>query len=575
MVFIKFKLYNMYKFLLKFSFSLLIIFTLNSCSLTYFVSKTQKVEILKEPNAKVLIDKKEAVMDNDKYVLPINLKATNLTLTKDGCKPINKIIIPYKLTPEGYASIAFNIGVGIYLVTNFIPVSPDFPLAVAYIQRGFGGLLGGIIGGGGSLMLAPNLFKFPNAVYLDKYPLLFIPMRDSLMKEIYLNNVSIQLKPEDIENTTQSYTKYLKNEKPIKKESEIIEGTIIENSSLSDELNSLLKKSGFIDTSRILLKSSYKNNAYLNASIIGYRNNQIESFLPSKTDNIHISFFNIDMKIKWDVLDFYKNIVYSDTIVSKSSDIECKYNFTGRTNNVLHYSLDSKLQQDAFHDALETNLYTLMNNSKFKGFMHLDKKVTVEPISQLTITKSNSYVSSIEQAVDASVTIKSKNGHGSGFFISEDGYITTSYHVIADSTKLEVVLNDGSIYIPKVIRVNKSMDLALLKIDKKSIIPFNLSTDVISEVGKEIYVIGTPSAQDLSQTLTKGIISSIRKSEGEINLIQTDASISPGNSGGSLIDKDGNLLGIVDFKLVGVGVEGIAFALPAPVITVGLSIQIK
>lgn len=564
----------MYKFLLKFSFSLLIIFTLNSCSLTYFVSKTQKVVILKEPNTKVLVDKKEAIIDNDKYVLPLEFKTTNLTLTREGYKPLNKIIIPYKLTPEGYASLGFNIGVGIYLVAHFLPVEPDFPIFLSYFFRGLGGTISGVLGGA-SLMLAPNLFNFSSTVNLEKQPLLFVPKKDSLMKELYLNNVSIQLKPEDIENNTQGYTKYLKNEKPIKKKSELIEGTIVENSSLSEELNSLLKKSGFIDTSHILLKSSYQNNAYLNASIIGYCNNQIESFITPANHTFPLSFFNLDLKIKWDVLDFYKNIVYSDTIISKSSDIECEYNFTGRSKNVEHYALDPKLQQEAFHDALESNLYTLMNNSKFKSYMLLDKKVSNEPIVPMTITKPNSYVSSIEQAVDASVTIKCKKGHGSGFFISEDGYITTSYHVIADSSKLEVILNDGSIYVPKIIRVNKSMDLALLKIDKKSIIPFKLSFDVISEVGKEIYVIGTPSAQDLSQTLTKGIISSIRKSKGKIDLIQTDASVSPGNSGGSLIDNDGNLLGIVDSKLVGIGVEGIAFALPAPVIAVGLSIQFK
>ena len=113
------------------------------------------------------------------------------------------------------------------------------------------------------------------------------------------------------------------------------------------------------------------------------------------------------------------------------------------------------------------------------------------------------------------------------------------------------------------------------KLKEKSIVPFKIPLSDNSTIGKEIYVIGTPSAEDLSQTLSKGIISSIRKQPGSTKLIQTDASVSAGDSGGSMIDKEGNLIGIVNSKVVGLGIEGIAFAIPAPEIYKGLSIQIK
>jgi len=79
----------------------------------------------------------------------------------------------------------------------------------------------------------------------------------------------------------------------------------------------------------------------------------------------------------------------------------------------------------------------------------------------------------------------------------------------------------------------------------------------------------------LSQTITKGIIYSIRKQANGSRIMQTDASINLGNSGGPLIDKEGNLLGIVNAKLVGVGVEGISFAIPADEIAKCLVIKIK
>ena len=76
-------------------------------------------------------------------------------------------------------------------------------------------------------------------------------------------------------------------------------------------------------------------------------------------------------------------------------------------------------------------------------------------------------------------------------------------------------------------------------------------------------------------SLSKGIISSIRKQANGSKIIQTDASISRGNSGGPLIDKDGKLLGIVNAKLIGMGIEGISFAIPATEIVKGLAIKLK
>jgi len=313
----------------------------------------------------------------------------------------------------------------------------------------------------------------------------------------------------------------------------------------------------------INLNTNYNQNAYLDATIIGYK----WLYIPNSanpTDERKTGFINVELDVKWDVLDFYKKTIYSDTIKAKSGEF-------------ISYvtSANSNYSKDALKDAMETSLYTFMNKEKFLNTMMLPKPTMVNTLQSMEINTTNSYVSNIEQAVQSTVTVRTPKGHGSGFFISGDGYIVTNYHVISDTTKLEIILNDGSRVTPKIIRFNKETDLALLKIEKNNIVPFKLLDTENSGMGKEIYVIGTPSSEDLSQTLTKGIISSIRKQANGSKIIQTDASISRGNSGGPLIDKEGNLLGIVNAKLIGMGIEGISFAIPETEIVKSLAIKLK
>jgi serine protease Do len=93
-------------------------------------------------------------------------------------------------------------------------------------------------------------------------------------------------------------------------------------------------------------------------------------------------------------------------------------------------------------------------------------------------------------------------------------------------------------------------------------VPFAIDLSEGIPVGDEVYAIGTPFDVELGATLTKGIISGRRK-DGNRTLIQSDVSISPGNSGGALVDAQGTLIGIVNQKIFGMGVEGIGFAIPA------------
>ncbi len=155
---------------------------------------------------------------------------------------------------------------------------------------------------------------------------------------------------------------------------------------------------------------------------------------------------------------------------------------------------------------------------------------------------------------------------GSGFLISENGYVATNYHVISGATSITVMLHDGKEFKATLVGGDESEDLAVLKIEGTGFayLSFGDSTELV--VGEQVVAIGNPLGE-LANTLTVGYISALARSVNidgnSMTMLQTDASISPGNSGGPLIDLYGHVIGIVSAKTSGNGVEGLGFAIPA------------
>ncbi len=169
--------------------------------------------------------------------------------------------------------------------------------------------------------------------------------------------------------------------------------------------------------------------------------------------------------------------------------------------------------------------------------------------------------SDISRAAKSVVTISNDEGHGSGVVVSSDGYIVTNYHVVDGADEVIVRFANGDSVGGRVVRTNEEMDLALVRVSATNLQPLRITADASAELGSDVFAIGTPADQDLGQTVTKGIVSGERKVEGR-TFIQTDVSINPGNSGGALVDRTGMLLGIVNAKVVGRGIEGLGFAIP-------------
>ena len=167
---------------------------------------------------------------------------------------------------------------------------------------------------------------------------------------------------------------------------------------------------------------------------------------------------------------------------------------------------------------------------------------------------------------------REKVGSGSGVIIREDGYIVTNNHVIDGATKIEVTLNNNQTYPATLVGTDPATDVALLKIEASGlpIIPFGDSDKL--RLGEWVIAIGSP--YDLRSTITAGIVSAKGRSmpnyTGEFKIesfIQTDAAVNPGNSGGALVDKAGNLVGINTAIISQTGsYAGYSFAVPSNIV---------
>ena len=157
-------------------------------------------------------------------------------------------------------------------------------------------------------------------------------------------------------------------------------------------------------------------------------------------------------------------------------------------------------------------------------------------------------------------------GAGSGVIISSDGYIVTNHHVIDGANTIKVTLRDGTTsYDATLIGSDEDNDIALLKIDAEGLTPATFGDSSSLAVGDYVVAIGNPLGT-LGGTVTDGIISALAREvtieDKSMTLLQTNAQISPGNSGGGLFNAKGELIGIVNAKDSATEVEGIAFAIP-------------
>lgn len=169
----------------------------------------------------------------------------------------------------------------------------------------------------------------------------------------------------------------------------------------------------------------------------------------------------------------------------------------------------------------------------------------------------------VQAAIPAIVSIRTQysdgRGLGTGFLVKPDGVIVTNLHVVEGAIRVEIKLHSGEVHDQvRIASFDQARDLAVLRIPgfDLPIIPVGNSESVTT--GEAVVAIGNPGG--LEETVTSGIVSSIRVQKDGTKVIQTDSAVSPGSSGGPLINKDGEVIGIVTFKVL--GGESLNFAIP-------------
>jgi S1-C subfamily serine protease len=178
---------------------------------------------------------------------------------------------------------------------------------------------------------------------------------------------------------------------------------------------------------------------------------------------------------------------------------------------------------------------------------------------------SQAVIRVVERVAPAVAHVRRGRGIGSGTVIAPDGYVLTNAHVVDDASSVEIVLPDGATYHASVVGKDLATDLAVVRAVAPSLPALELATADTLRVGQLVIAIGDPLG--LQATVTHGVVSALGRSlnarDGRIieNVIQTDAALNPGNSGGPLVDTHGRVVGVNTAIIA--GAQGIAFAIPS------------
>ena len=167
---------------------------------------------------------------------------------------------------------------------------------------------------------------------------------------------------------------------------------------------------------------------------------------------------------------------------------------------------------------------------------------------------------------------KTEVGEGSGIVISDDGYILTNNHVIADGNYYEALLSSGDKVEAELVGADSGTDIAVLHVEGQTLKAIEIGTSTDLKVGETVIAIGNPGGSVLANTVTQGIVSALERDmkdtfTRDVKTIQHDAAINPGNSGGALLNTKGQLVGINTLKYTGstyssTTYEGLGFAIP-------------
>ncbi len=408
----------------------------------------------------------------------------------------------------------------------------------------------------GVLLYPPFYDKGPKAYdYKDQYtlkPETSFNDRKADQKYLFLDDLNFEVQKENFQFRYYSDYDDFKAGTDPDRNLELDEDMSFTADDGEDVINGILKRHNFIDTSEGVFRDK-TNTVNLDAEIeeVDFDLCFPHDFVGDDKERVNILKARVLVNLK--MVSIYGETLYKKSLEAKSGT------FTNKEGN-----------DEAFGSTIRDAIYKAMAN--FLETPQVQRKLKKEeyetPEFESLTLQLGEAIDGLNEAQQSTVTIIHGNndGHGSGCVIGRNGHIITNYHVVANNKDdIKARLNNGQKLEAKLVRKNVYSDLAILKVDKQFSKTFTLPTEKSYKSGMTVYAIGTPKSIQLGQTLTKGIISGIRKHKDNTYL-QSDVSVNSGSSGGALVNEKGYLVGIVSSKLMGYSTEGISFSFPAHLI---------
>ncbi|MDQ3100391.1 MAG: trypsin-like peptidase domain-containing protein [Bacteroidota bacterium] len=299
-----------------------------------------------------------------------------------------------------------------------------------------------------------------------------------------------------------------------------------------------------------------KSKIYLYPEILS-----IKADITGKTENCS---GKIDMDINWR----FMSGTNKDSVLFSMNEKSTYLAFGARSGELLSDAVAHAARVLSQNETLHAQV-----SAAYGSGLAMSKGSTVDiPVpSAIKFEGRKDMMSALVKAV---VTIQTETGHGSGFLISNNGYMITNEHVVEGENSVKVKFEQGFTLDGTVIKTNKDYDLALVKVEATDLPALSIGNDAGLMLGEEIFAIGTPLDATLGQSVSRGILSGRREYES-FQYLQTDVSINPGNSGGPLIDETGKVVGVATMKISGKGLEGLGFGVPISIAISQLNIVLE
>ncbi len=315
-----------------------------------------------------------------------------------------------------------------------------------------------------------------------------------------------------------------------------------------------------VSKSAELFSDDHRRNNQLPRYIVGVEIKKYNlSYIQVKDKDYNSGDVKAENKIdfEWKVLDKKSGkVVYT---YNNSGQVKFRQQYYQRVENnrdVYELALIDFLGNKGFVDLIKNNETTIFEDYTLNN---RSESIYVSPDELPSFSK---FTEMIQYANKSCVTIITDGGHGSGVVIDKNGLLLSAYHVVEGVNQIDVKFSNGLTLSAEIVKYDKANDIVLLDItgDGFQALPLYMDDEELP-IGIEVVTIGTPAELELGQSISKGILSGKRKRDGNVYL-QADIAVSPGNSGGPLLNSKGEVIGIIQRKIISTGVEGIGFAVP-------------